>query len=107
MQLTGIAYRAEYGSIMGVDTTTWVLPVDPVPMTVELDVDNPIGTATLSLDGDNNLVADCAITERFRRWTFTRPFLAVGLDSGDPQTVTCIGLSPATDDPDLPGWVED
>lgn len=107
MQITGIAYRAAYGSTVGVDTTTWVLPTDPVPMTVELDLDNPIGTATLSLDDENNLVAVCVINEQFRRWTFTRPFLAVGLDNGNPQAVTCIGLSPATDDAGQPGWVEE
>lgn len=107
MQITGITYRAAYGDTVSVDTTTWVLPTDPVPMTVELDLDNPIGTATVSRDAANNLVADCTITERFRRWTFTRPFLAVAVDEGDPQTVTCIGLTSATDDPDQPGWVED
>lgn len=106
MQITGIAYRAAYGSTVGVDTTSWVLPAS-VPMTVELDLGNPIGTATLSLDAENNLVAVCDIGERFRRWTFTRPFLAVGLDNSNPQAVTCIGLSPATDDAGQPGWVEE
>lgn len=106
MQITGIAYRAAYGSTVGVDTAAWVLPAS-VPMTVELDLGNPIGTATLSLDAENNLVAVCTINEQFRRWTFTRPFLAVGLDDGTPRSVTCIGLSPATDDPGQPGWVEE
>jgi hypothetical protein len=107
VQITGIAYEAAYGSTVGVDTTTWILPTDPVPMTVELDLSSPIGTATLTLDGDNNLVAVCTITERFRHWANTRPYLAVGLDAGTPPTVTCIGLSPATDDPGQPGWTED
>lgn len=107
MQITGIAYRAAFGSTQGVDTTTWILPADPVPMTVELDVDNPVGTATVALDADDNLVAVCTIGERFRRWTFTRPYLTVGLDSGTPQTVMCIGLTAATNDPQQPGWVEE
>lgn len=107
MQITGIAYRGAFGTLVGVDTTAWVLPTEPVPMTVELDTTNPIGAATVSLDNDNNLVAVCVITDRYRRWTNTRPYLTVALDSGSPQTVTCIGITPATADPDQPGWVED
>lgn len=106
MHITGIAYRGAFGVEQDVDPTTWIVPTDPVDMTVSLDDGTPIGTATLTQDTDGTINVDSEIDDVYRRWTRTRPFLAVDLDGGDPSTVLYVGIVAESIDPDLPGWTE-
>lgn len=106
MHIQGTAYRGAWGVSQSLDPTTFIVPTDPVDMTVSLDDGTPIGTATLTQDTDGTITADCEIDDVYRRWTRTRPFLSVALDDGNPQTVLYAGIVAASDDPDLPEWTE-
>lgn len=106
MHITGTAYRGAYGASQGLDPTTWIVPTTPVDMTVSLDDGSPIGTATLTQDTDGTITADAEIDDIYRRWTTTRPYLAVQLNGGTPDTVLYAGIVRTSNDPDLPPWTE-
>lgn len=106
MNITGTAYRGAYGVEQGVDPTTWIVPTDPVDMTVSLDDGSPIGTASLTQEQDGTITLSADIDEAYRHWVTRRPYLAVYLDGGDPNTVLYAGVVSASVDPDLPGWTE-
>jgi len=106
VHITGTGYRAAYAISQGADPTTWVVPTSPVDMTVSLDDGTPIGTATLTQETDGTITVDSEIDEVYRRWTRTRPYLAVEMDEGTPNTALFAGIVDASDDPDLPPWTE-
>lgn len=106
MHITGTAYRGDYGTSQGIDTSTWIIPTDPVDMTVSLDDGSPIGTATVTRETNGDITIDAEIDDVYRRWTRTRPYLALDLDGGDPDTILFAGVVVDTEDPDLPPWTE-
>ena len=103
MEITGTAYRAAYAVEQGLSPTTWQVP-STAPVFVENDDSTQIGTATLTVDTDGTVNADCVIGAHYARWTIIRPFLGATLDDGSPQTLLRIGIYPTSPDPDLPAY---
>lgn len=102
MNITGTVLRAAYATTIGVDPTTWDIP-NPCDVTVE-NSDHTIGSATVTINTDGDVVADIQITDSGERWTHTRPYLGPVMSETNPTALIAVGVFPGTDDPGLAGW---
>ena len=107
MHITGTVIRADYANTIGVDPTTWDIPADPGPDVTVENSDHTIGTATVTIDTNGDVVADIQIDPAGVRWTHTRPYLGPVMSETNPNALIAVGVFPGTDDAGLTGWVEE
>lgn len=102
MHITGTAYRGAWGVANGADPTTFVVAAN-ANVQVGTEV---VGTAALAQDTDGTVTADSQIDDAYSRWTRTRHYYDVVWDGAQPNTLVCVELVVANDDPDLPQWTQ-
>jgi hypothetical protein len=105
VHITGTVIRPAYATTIGVDPTTWDIP-NPTDVTVE-NSGHLIGTATVTIDTNGDVVADIQIDPAGGRWTHTRPYLGPVMSDTNPNALIAVGVFPNTDDADLTGWTEE
>lgn len=102
MHIQGVAYRGAFGVSQGVDPSTFDVAAT-APLQIGTEV---LCSASLSQAPDGTVSVDATFAESFRRWTRTRPFLHAVWDGGAPNTLVCVELVAAVDDPDQSEWTE-
>lgn len=106
MHIQGTAFRGEFGTAQGMAPDSWTVP-PTVPLTVNYDMTTPLGTASLIQAEDGTITVDVTFDESYRTTATAHPYLGVCLVGGAPtNTVSTVALLAATNDPQLPAWVE-